>query len=41
METAEVSHSEGTAVVELKSEVADEVLKKAVEDKDYKVLDIQ
>lgn len=41
VETAEVSHSEGTAVVELKSEVADEVLKKAVEDKDYKVLDIQ
>ena len=41
VESAEVSHSEGTAVVVLKSEVADDVLKKVVEDKDYKVLDIQ
>lgn len=41
VESAEVSHSEGTAVVALKSEVADDVLKKVVEDKDYKVLDIQ
>lgn len=41
VETAEVSHEAGTAIVELKSEVADEVLKKTVEDQDYKVLDIK
>lgn len=41
VERAEVSHSEGTAFVTLNAEVADEVLKKAVEDKDYKVTDIQ
>ena len=38
---AEVSHEAGTAVVTLEKEVADEVLKKAVEDQDYKVLEIQ
>lgn len=38
---AEVSHEAGTAVVTLKEEVADEVLKKTVEEQDYKVLDIQ
>ena len=37
VESAAVSHKEGTAVVELSSEVSDEVLKKAVEDKDYTV----
>ena len=37
---AEVSHEKGTAVVSLSSDVADEVLKKAVEDKDYKVTGI-
>ena len=41
VEAAEVSHEKGTAVVKMASEVADEVLKKAVEDQDYKVLDIQ
>ena len=41
VETAEVSHEAGTAVVTLNAEVADEVLKKAVEDKDYKVTEIQ
>lgn len=41
VEEAAVSHEAGTAVVTLKSEVADEVLKKAVEDKDYKVVSIQ
>ena len=41
VESAEVSHSEGTAVVRLNSELADDVLKKAVEDQDYKVSDIQ
>ena len=38
--SAEVSHEAGTAVVELSEKVLDEVLKKAVEDKDYKVLSI-
>ena len=38
---AVVSHEKGTAVVALNGEIADEMLKKAVEDKDYKVLDIQ
>ena len=35
--SAEVSHEAGTAVVELSADVADDVLKKTVEDKDYKV----
>ena len=34
--SAEVSHEAGTAVVTLSSEVADDVLKKTVEEKDYK-----
>lgn len=38
--SADVSHEKGTAVVELDKAVADDVLKKAVEDKDYKVLGI-
>ncbi len=37
---AKVSHEEGVAVVSLNSEVADDVLKKAVEDQDYNVLSI-
>ena len=37
---AEVSHEKGTAVVSMDAEVADDVLKKAVEDKDYEVLGI-
>ncbi len=37
---AEVSHEKGTAVVTLNGEVSEEVLKKAVEDKEYKVLEI-
>ena len=41
VEAAEVSHENGTAVVTLAAEVADEVLKKAVEDKDYKVTGIE
>ena len=41
VEQAEVSHEQGTAVVTLKETVTDEVLKKAVEDQDYKVTDIQ
>lgn len=39
--SAEVSHEKGTAVVTLAGEVADDVLKKAVEDKDYKVLSVE
>lgn len=38
--SAEVSHEAGTAVVELSEGVQDKVLKKAVEDKEYKVLSI-
>ena len=35
---AKVSHEKGTAVIELEKEVSEDVLKKAVEDKDYKVI---
>ena len=38
---ANVSHESGTAVVTLSAQLADEALKKAVEDQDYKVLGIQ
>lgn len=38
VESAEVSHKEGTAVVTLKESIPDDVLKKTVEDKGYKVL---
>lgn len=38
---AEVSHEAGTAVVTLSGDVADEVLKKTVEDQDYKVISIE
>ena len=38
---AAVSHEQGTAVVTMDHEVADDVLKKAVEDKDYVVKSIQ
>ena len=38
---AVVSHETGTAVVTLNAEVADEVLKKTVEDQDYKVISIE
>ena len=38
--SAEVSHEKGTAVVTLNSDVDNEVLKKAVEDQDYKVTNI-
>lgn len=41
VESAQVSHENGTAVVLVSEEVADEVLKKAVEDKDYKVTGIE
>ena len=40
VEVAEVSHEAGTAIVTLSADVSDEILTKAVEDKDYKVLSI-
>ena len=40
VDSAEVSREAGTAVVTLNEEVSDDVLKKAVEDQDYKVLEI-
>lgn len=41
VESAEVSHVSGTAKVTLKGEIDNDVLKKAVEDKDYKVIGIE
>ena len=40
VESAEVSHTAGTAVVTLDADVSDDALKKAVEDQDYKVTKI-
>ena len=41
VEKAEVSHEAGTAVVTLSGTVSDDILRKTVEDKDYKVLSIE
>ena len=41
VDEAKVSHEEGTAVVTLNAGVADEVLKKTVEDQDYQVTEIR
>ena len=41
VDAAEVSHAAGTAVITLNAGVSDDVLKKAVEDQDYKVLGIE
>lgn len=41
VEEAVVSHEDGTAIVTLTEEVADDVLRKAVEDQDYKVLGME
>lgn len=41
VESAQASHEKGCAVVKLSAEVSDEALKKAVEDKDYKVLSVE
>ena len=38
---AKVSHTDGTAIVSLSADVADDVLKAAVEDKDYTVTGIE
>ena len=40
VEDASVSHKAGTAVVTLSGDVADDDMKKAVEDQDYKVVNI-
>ena len=40
VESAEVSHTAGTAILTLSTDVENDVLKKAVEDQDYKVLEI-
>ena len=37
---AKVSHKEGTAIVTLNAEIADDVLRKAIEDQDYTVISI-
>ena len=39
--SAEVSHTQGTAVVTLSAPIDDTALKQAVEAQDYKVLDIR
>ena len=41
VQSAEVSHVSGTAVVTLSKDVADDVMKSAVEAQDYKVLGIE
>ncbi|MCR5272723.1 MAG: heavy metal translocating P-type ATPase [Lachnospiraceae bacterium] len=41
VESAEVSHEKGTAVLTMTQDVADDVVKKAVEDKDYKFIAIE
>lgn len=41
VDSAEVSHEAGTAVVSMSAEVADTVLKEAVEAKEYKVTGIE
>ena len=40
VDEAEVSHQSGTAILKLNSEISDDVLKKTVEDQDYKVLSV-
>lgn len=41
VESAQVSHEAGTAIVELSSDVANEVLKAAVEEQDYTVISVE
>ncbi len=41
VETAQVSHEAGTAIVSLTEAISDDVLRKAVEDKDYKVVSVE
>lgn len=39
--SADVSHDKGTAVVKLESDVSNDVLTKAVEEKDFKVINVK
>ena len=41
VENAVADHNANTAVVTLSADVADEVLRKAVEDQDYKVISVE
>lgn len=41
VETAQVSHEAGTAVISLTDAISEDVLRKAVEDKDYKVVSVE
>ena len=41
VEEAVVSHEDGTAIVTLTEEIADDVLRKTVEDQDYKVISVE
>ena len=41
MAEAQASHEKGTAVVTLAADVADDVLTKAVEEQDYKVISVE
>lgn len=41
VDVAEVSHETGTAVVTLNAEIANDVLKKTVKEKDYKVISVE
>ena len=41
VDEAQVSHEAGTAVVKLNKELADDVLRKTVEDQDYEVVEIK
>lgn len=41
MAEAQASHEKGTAVVTLTADVADDVLTKAVEEQDYKVISVE
>lgn len=41
VEVAEVSHEKNTAVVTLREEISEEILRKAVEEKDYKVISVE
>ncbi|MCI9526255.1 MAG: heavy metal translocating P-type ATPase [Lachnospiraceae bacterium] len=41
VETAQVSHEAGTAIISLTETISDDVLRKAVEDKDYKVVSVE
>ena len=41
VDSAEVSHEKGTAIVSLSQDIDDADLKKAVEDKDYNLISIE